>query len=98
MSWRAWFERAELDPEPASRGLQFTDSIVLIAAATAGLGIALGRSPQVADLLARGQLLRLTRESWMAEWAYHLVAPPAHFARPTVRAFIEWVTAEARQG
>jgi LysR family transcriptional regulator, glycine cleavage system transcriptional activator len=98
MSWRAWFDRAELDPEPASRGLQFTDSIVLIAAATAGLGIALGRSPQVADLLARGQLLRLTRESWMAEWAYHLVAPPAHFARPTVRAFIEWVTAEARQG
>src|SRR6186997_1740241 len=28
MSWRAWFERAGLDPAPAALGLQFTDSLV----------------------------------------------------------------------
>jgi len=96
MSWRAWFERAGVDARASLRGLQFTDSIVLLSAAVAGLGVALGRSPQIEDLLARGQLVRLTRESWRAAWSYRLVAPQAHFARPNVRAFVDWVMDEAR--
>ena len=44
--------------------MQFTDSIVLIGAAVAGLGVALGRGPHVAPQLARGQLVRVTQESW----------------------------------
>jgi LysR family glycine cleavage system transcriptional activator len=96
MSWRAWFERAGLDPARAARGPQFTDSVVLIGAAVAGLGLALGRGPHVAPLLARGQLVRVTRESWRAPWSYFLVAPPAHFRRPVVRAFVDWALAEAR--
>jgi LysR family transcriptional regulator, glycine cleavage system transcriptional activator len=96
MSWRAWFERAGLDPARAALGPQFTDSVVLIGAALAGLGVALGRGPHVAPLLARGQLVRVTRESWRAPWSYYLVAPPAHFRRPVVRAFVDWALAEAR--
>jgi LysR family glycine cleavage system transcriptional activator len=96
MSWRAWLERAGLDTAAATRGPQFTDSVVLIGAAVAGLGIALGRGPQVAPLLARGQLVRVTRESWRAPWSYFLVAPGAHFRRPVVRAFVDWALAEAR--
>jgi LysR family glycine cleavage system transcriptional activator len=96
MSWRAWFERAGLDPASAARGTQFTDSIVLIGAAVAGLGVALGRGPHVAPLLAGGQLVRVTRESWRAAWSYWLVAPEAHFRRPVVRAFVEWALQEAR--
>lgn len=95
MSWRAWLERGGLDVKPAARGLQFTDSIVLIGAAVAGLGVALGRGPHVAELLARGQLVRVTRESWRAPWSYFLAAPPAHFRRPVVRAFVDWALAEA---
>ena len=96
MSWRGWFERAGLDAAPAARGTQFTDSVVLIGAAVAGLGVALGRGPHVAPLLARGQLVRVTQESWRAPWSYFLVAPPAHFRRPVVRAFVDWALAEAR--
>lgn len=96
MSWRAWFERAALDTTHALRGLQFTDSIVLIGAAVAGLGVALGRGPHVAELLARGQLVRLTQESWRAPWSYFFVAPPAHFRRPIVRAFVDWALEESR--
>jgi LysR family glycine cleavage system transcriptional activator len=62
----------------------------------AGLGVALGRGPHVAPLLARGQLVRVTQESWRAPWSYFLVAPPAHFRRPVVRAFVDWALAEAR--
>jgi LysR family glycine cleavage system transcriptional activator len=98
MSWRAWFERAGLEPGAATRGMQFTDSVVLIGAAIASLGLALGRSTHVAQMLARGQLIRVTQESWRAGWSYHLVAPSAHFARPVVRAFVDWALQEARDG
>jgi LysR family glycine cleavage system transcriptional activator len=96
MSWRAWFERAGLDPRQAAGGLQFTDSIVQLGAAVAGLGVALGRDTHVAPQLARGQLIRVTQESWLAEWSYFLVAPAAHFKRPAVRAFVDWAREEAR--
>ena len=97
MSWRAWFERAGLDGAALDRGARFTDSIVLAGAAVAGLGIALGRGPHIAPMLARGQLLRLTQESWRAPWSYFLVAPAAHFRRPIVRTFVDWALEEARE-
>ena len=97
MSWRAWFERSGLRSAPATRGLRFSDSVVLIDAAIAGLGVALGRAPLVAPMLASGQLIRLTQESWRAPWSYYLVAPSAHFARSTVRAFTDWALQEARE-
>jgi LysR family glycine cleavage system transcriptional activator len=96
MSWRAWFERAGLDVPATTRGTQFTDSIVLIGAAIAGLGVALGRGPQVAPQLASGQLVRVTQESWRSPWSYFLAAPAAHFRRPVVRAFVDWALQEAR--
>jgi LysR family glycine cleavage system transcriptional activator len=96
MSWRAWLERAGVDTAAAARGTQFTDSIVLIGAAVAGLGVAIGRGPHVAALLASGRLVRITQESWCAPWSYFLTAPEAHFRRPTVRAFVDWALQEAR--
>lgn len=97
LGWRGWFERAGLPTTRVNRGPQFSDSIVLIGAAVAGLGIAIGRGPHVAPLLARGQLVRVTQESWMSPWQYWLVAPAAHFRRPVVRTFVDWALGEARQ-
>ena len=96
MSWQGWFERAGVDSPTALRGLKFTDSIVLLGAAVAGLGVALGRGPHIEGLLGRGQLVRLTRDSWKAAWSYRLIAPPANFSRPNVRAFVEWIVDETR--
>jgi LysR family transcriptional regulator, glycine cleavage system transcriptional activator len=104
LDWHRWFERAAVEPPTGlnrlhtQRGLQFTDSIVLLGAATAGLGVALGRSPQIEGLLARGQLIRLTQDSWRAAWSYYLVAPPANFSRPNVKVFVEWLLEEAQVG
>jgi len=95
LGWRAWFEREGLDASPTSRGVACSDSVVLIAAAVNGLGIALGRAPLVAPMLASGQLIRVTRLSWQAPWRYFLIAPPAHFRRHTVRAFVDWALSEA---
>ena len=96
MSWPGWFERAGVESTGALRGLKFTDSIVLLGAAVAGLGLALGRSPHIEGLLSRGQLVRVTQDSWRASWSYRLVAPPANFSRPNVRAFVDWILEEAR--
>ncbi len=96
MSWQAWFERAGVESPAVHRGLQFTDSIVLLGAAVTGLGIALGRSPHIEGLLTRGQLVRVTQDSWTAGWSYRLVAPPANFSRPNVRVFVDWILEEAR--
>jgi hypothetical protein len=41
------------------------------------------------------ELVRVTRESWRAPWSYFLVAPPAHFRRPVVRAFVAKTRGEA---
>jgi LysR family glycine cleavage system transcriptional activator len=97
LDWRQWFERAGVETPAVFRGLQFTDSIVLLGAATAGLGVALGRGPHIEGLLARGQLVRLTQESWRAEWSYYLVAPAGNFSRPNVKVFVDWVLEEAHQ-
>jgi LysR family glycine cleavage system transcriptional activator len=94
--WSAWFERGGLPKARAVGGLRFSDSIVLIGAAVAGLGIAIGRGPHVAPLLARGQLVRVTQETWLAPWSYFLTAPATHFRRPAVRAFVDWALDEAR--
>jgi len=98
LGWRGWFERAGLPTAPVARGLQFSDSVVLVGAAIAGLGIAIGRAPHVGPLLARGQLVRVTQENWISPWSYFLMAPPAHFKRPVVRTFVDWALEDARSG
>jgi len=96
LGWRGWFERAGLSTAPVGRGPQFSDSIVLIGAAVAGLGVAIGRAPHVAPLLARGQLVRVTQETWQSPWSYFLMAPAPHFKRPLVQTFVDWALEEAR--
>lgn len=98
LGWPGWFERAGLPTSRVARGLRFSDSIVLIGAAVAGLGIAIGRGPHVAPFLARGQLVRVTQEAWTSPWSYFLTAPAAHFRRPTVRAFVDWAKSDVLAG
>ena len=96
MNWRSWFEREGLALPIETVGLSFSDSIVLTSAAVQGLGIALGRSVHIGAYLARGQLVRLTALNWPAAWRYALTAPAAHFARPNVKAFTDWMKGEAQ--
>lgn len=95
MTWRNWFLREGLDPALADRGLSFTDSNVLMAAAIAGQGVALGRAPHLGEQLARGHLVRLFDQSWLAEWRYFIVAPAAQLQRPPVQALVSWLQEEA---
>lgn len=94
LDWASWYRRAGLEPPDPAAGIGFTDSSVLLQAALAGQGVALGRGPHLGDLLARGHLVRVGQQSWRADWAYHVVAPEAHFRRPLLRAVRDWLAAQ----
>lgn len=98
MNWADWFRRAGLPEASAARGLFFTDSNVLVAAAVAGQGVALGRSPHLGEQLAKGRLVRLFEQSWTAGWSYYIVAPAAQLRRPLVQALVDWLQGEAARG
>jgi LysR family glycine cleavage system transcriptional activator len=96
--WRDWLARAGAADVPV-RGPVFTDSNLLVQAAVAGQGVALGRGVLVHDELAAGRLVRAfgrLRRRWPAEHAYYIASPPSRARRPEVRAFAAWLHAEAR--
>lgn len=95
MEWQAWFGSwglAELQPAAL---LSFTSYAEAIAAAVAGQGVALGRRPLVDALLAGGQLLSPFEGELASPRAYQLMVAPAARARPAVRAFEQWLLAQA---
>lgn len=93
--WEPWLTAwglAEL--RPAAR-LSFTSYAETIAAAVAGQGVALGRRPLVDGLLAAGQLVTPFAASVASARAYQLLVEPAARTRPAVRAFEQWLLAQA---
>jgi LysR family glycine cleavage system transcriptional activator len=96
--WRAWLKAAGVAEAPR-RATMFTDSSLMLQAAVAGQGVALGRSVLVRDELAAGRLVRpfpRVLPRWPSPRAYWVASPPARARRPEVAAFRAWLQAEAR--
>ena len=93
--WRRWLAAAGVDGVDVERGPLFEDTHLLLDAAIAGHGVALGRSAIAAADLAAGRLVRPFEVSLPFGLAYYLVCPEASAERPKVRAFREWLLAEA---
>jgi LysR family transcriptional regulator, glycine cleavage system transcriptional activator len=96
VGWTMWLQAMGAAEVDAARGPRFTDSALVLQAAVAGQGVALARRVLAADDLAAGRLVRLFDATLPSDLAYYVVAPPQYFDRPKVRAFYEWVCAEAR--
>jgi LysR family glycine cleavage system transcriptional activator len=95
LSWRSWLLAEGIDDPETERGPGFTDSTMLLEAAARGMGVALGRSVLVADDLAAGRLVRPLSVARPADHAYFAVLPEGRGRQPRVRAFVDWLTAEA---
>ncbi len=93
--WQRWFVAAGVAGADVSRGPTFGDTGVMLQAAVAGLGVALGHSALVADDLAAGRLLRPLGATSMVDGGFYLVCPEPALTRPKVAAFRNWITAEA---
>jgi LysR family glycine cleavage system transcriptional activator len=95
-AWADWFLARGVRgaPEKTSR---FTDSSMLVEAASRGQGVAIARWSLAVDELESGRLVRLfPRVPLLAtESSYHLVGPRESLRKPHVAAFRDWVCAEA---
>lgn len=94
-TWEFWArETGQILPRPA-RMRRFGQSNMVVQAAERGLGVALGRSPLVADALARGTLIRPLAGEAVSQFAYWIVCPPEALSVPRVRDFRDWLLHEA---
>jgi LysR family glycine cleavage system transcriptional activator len=96
-TWRSWLDAQGLGAVDATRGPSFSDQTFMLQAAMLGQGIALAPDALVADDIARGRLVALSRAAWPTQSAYWCVASEARYDDRKVALFRNWLFAEARQ-
>jgi LysR family glycine cleavage system transcriptional activator len=72
-------------------GKTFNDATLLLQAAEAGMGVALGRKWLVADALDRGILVRLPGPMIASHRSYYLIYPENRPLSPHAEAFAVWI-------
>ena len=97
MDWGDWFRGLDLAAPAIKRGLRFNTYIILVQAATAGEGVALGWRRLVQDMLRGGSLVQPLAASRAAGGAYHLVWPEATGPTPETRCFLDWIQRAAEE-
>lgn len=90
--WGAWQRRAGILTAPAQAGPSYDDTGLMLQAAEAGQGVAIGRSWLVQDAINEGRLLRLPGPRMVAPRAYFLVQPQGRAMSPAAQAFATWIT------
>jgi LysR family glycine cleavage system transcriptional activator len=94
--WRLWFRAAGLDrPEPKCRFV-FDNSILLLDAAVAGLGIALVRGLLAEADLRAGTLVSLFDVECQHNYSYWMVWNPASPKAEAIETFRVWLQEELR--
>ncbi|HYB09700.1 MAG TPA: transcriptional regulator GcvA [Alphaproteobacteria bacterium] len=94
-TWKQWMTAVGADDIEVPAGPVFTFSHMALQAAVAGQGVALGTTVLAGDDLAAGRLVRPLPHIVESEHPYWLIYPPALAKQPRVRAFRDWIMAEA---
>lgn len=95
-TWEAWLHKAGVDGNDAARGLKINNSAAVLQAAIEGQGVALARSVMARDDLAARRLVRLFPEVvFVSALAYYVVYRSKCSSLPRLRAFRDWLVAEA---
>ena len=94
--WRLWLKAAGADGVDADRGPGFDDSALLIQAAVGGMGVALGRSALIRADMAAGLLVAPFDLRLPGDFAYYLVSRAGTENLPKIKAFRDWLLAEAK--
>ncbi|MFZ1727476.1 MAG: LysR substrate-binding domain-containing protein [Albidovulum sp.] len=94
-TWTNWFRAAGHEGFVERKGAHFHNTHMALQAATSGQGIALARSSLVHSELKGGSLVRISNVCPNSPINNFLVGPDGCQYLPKIRAFIDWVTAEA---
>jgi len=96
IDWETWLAAAGVKGIDSKKGPSFNDSSMVLTAAMAGQGVALGRSTLAADDLIAGRLVRpFNQQPLKAGHAYYIVCPEGKADRPRIAAFRAWLMKEA---
>lgn len=93
--WLRWLSMMGVEGVEARRGPVFDDSNVLIEAVIDGQGVALGDPSLLRGELESGRLVQPFDLVLPSDWAYYIVYPPGALKQPKVRAFRDFLLAEA---
>jgi LysR family glycine cleavage system transcriptional activator len=93
--WDMWLHAMGLAGLQPAGVLHFSSYDQLISAALAGQGVALGRVPLIQGHLKSRKLVAPFSESVVSPRSYYMLVAPSSVARPEVRAFTDWLVANA---
>ncbi|NNE24886.1 MAG: LysR family transcriptional regulator [Rhizobiales bacterium] len=93
MNWRVWFNSKGMDLPFERRSLEVNNYPLLIEAAKAGHGMALGWRGLVDDALQQGSLVCPIDETVETDFAYYLVWPDRYERTAEVEGFSSWFRA-----
>ena len=94
-SWPEWLEGAAITSVNANVGLRFETASMVLGAAVAGLGIAIGTRMLVEDELQSGVLVAPFPYVHNSERKYYLVRPKAEPASDALQTFSRWLISES---
>ena len=89
--WTRWFALAGVDLPDPEAGIVFSDMNLLLSAATAGQGVAMGDELTCGRALASGILVRPFDLAVKSLRAYYLVMEQQKTGNPIARAFADWL-------
>lgn len=95
IGWAEWFSRAGVEDVDASRGLRFSSADHALDATAEGAGVLLASDVLAYDELRTGRLVMPFDLKMPSGRVYCVVYPKRLKERPAVRAFRDWVKAEA---
>jgi LysR family transcriptional regulator, glycine cleavage system transcriptional activator len=94
--WTMWlFDGRSTLEASGLRGAVFDASVAVVRMAIQGAGLVLARWSLVADEIAAGLLVRASARAVALEEGYWLACPARARALPAVKAFMDWIRAEA---
>ena len=89
--WRRWFAAAGIAAPSLERGVTFSDMNLVLAAASAGQGIAMGDELTCQQALRAGLLVRPFDLAIRSAHAYYLVMEHHRTGNPALQAFSDWL-------
>jgi len=93
--WDDWFRAHAVEDITPKGHIAIAHSHIIVQAAAAGHGIALGRGVLVRDALSTGKLVRLFDASIRVGYGYYAVAGPHAWDQPRIRDMRNWLADEA---
>lgn len=97
LSWEAWLSQHGVALPRSLPGPSFNNYVIVLQAAQAGQGIALGWGRFVEPLLESGTLVPVLPTRLRTKHAFHLVSPRRDTPNAEALAFRDWLLAEAER-